>query len=332
MAHRSTEPTSILVEDDALRLPSQMPLQTTTLADYEWWLRYGQAFDSLAELCQHLLMLSSMYQSKDQYWQGSITNVIVVLGKSDWQSTLRPLLNSDIRGLKDGEDASSSEGCQTLSWIWMAQRMNDAEMTEGMNEGEHTSDPDIYVSDDVEACGQIYADRGGGCVPDREMKAMLRGHAVVSNHTTKTDSYRCHLEVALTVLKLLKASCKALDDHGTVGIPPVVTKGDSKHNQGKCNVAKNKSSQLVCQSLSANIHCRKTIAGTTSQEIELTGSVAMIVSPSRPQLSSSLQQLGKNGRRGPRWRESDYLVQIVELQGGIASGLVAQMHESQICD
>ncbi|KAJ8701131.1 hypothetical protein PTI98_002092 [Pleurotus ostreatus] len=168
MAHRSTEPASILAEDDALRLPSQtplqMPLQTTTLADYEWRLRYGQAFDSLAELRRHLLVLSSMYQSKDRYVRGQQHNTRSValvkkvqarsnfaaskyrsgraallmlspaLGKSDWQSILRPLLDSDIRGLKDGEDASSSEGRRTLSWIWMAQRTNDAEMTEGMNE------------------------------------------------------------------------------------------------------------------------------------------------------------------------------------------------------
>ncbi|KAF9501452.1 hypothetical protein BDN71DRAFT_1352906, partial [Pleurotus eryngii] len=77
---------------------------------------------------------SNFATSKYRSGRAALLMLSLVLGKSDWQSTLRPLLNSDIRGLKDGEDASSSEGCQTLSWIWMAQRMNDAEMTEGMNE------------------------------------------------------------------------------------------------------------------------------------------------------------------------------------------------------
>lgn len=78
---------------------------------------------------------SNFAASKYRSGRAALLMLSPALGKSDWQSTLRPLLDSDIRGLKDGEDASSSEGRRTLSWIWMAQRTNDTEMTEGMNEG-----------------------------------------------------------------------------------------------------------------------------------------------------------------------------------------------------
>ncbi|KAF9488083.1 hypothetical protein BDN71DRAFT_1436394 [Pleurotus eryngii] len=56
------------------------------------------------------------------------------LNKSGWKSTLQVLADSDLHGLKEGEDTSSSEGQQTLSWIWVTQQENEAEMTESMSE------------------------------------------------------------------------------------------------------------------------------------------------------------------------------------------------------
>ncbi|KDQ31598.1 hypothetical protein PLEOSDRAFT_1036768, partial [Pleurotus ostreatus PC15] len=149
-----------------LYLPSEVAdrLPVRSIADYEWRLRYGQAFDSLGDLRRNLLVLSSMYQSKDRYSRGQFHNTRsvmlvknvqtrvnaaaskyrtcrvalhalgTVLGKSGWEQVLRPLLDADVRGLRDGEDASQSEGRRTLSWIWATERTNEAELTEGMNE------------------------------------------------------------------------------------------------------------------------------------------------------------------------------------------------------
>lgn len=135
------------------------------LAEYEWRLRYGLAFDCLAELRRHLLVLNTMYQSKDAYIRGqkhntrsnalihgvqsrikyvsnkyrmgrtALTALSEFLGMDgQWESTIRPLLDTDIRGLREGEDASSSEGCRQLSWIWSSQRTSNEELTQGMNE------------------------------------------------------------------------------------------------------------------------------------------------------------------------------------------------------
>lgn len=155
-------------EEIALLLPSNLVPRfhvDTRLAEYEYRLRYGSAHDLLSELRRQLLILGTMYQSKDRYVRGqehntrSITLIKNVqsrinsaaaryrsnreallslsssLNKSGWESTLRVLADSDLRGLKEGEDTSSSEGRRTLSWIWMTQRENEAEMTESMSEG-----------------------------------------------------------------------------------------------------------------------------------------------------------------------------------------------------
>lgn len=56
-------------------------------------------------------------------------------GRGGWEHSLQPLLDTDIRSLREGEDATNSEGRRQLSWIWSTQRTSDAEITEGMNEG-----------------------------------------------------------------------------------------------------------------------------------------------------------------------------------------------------
>ncbi|KDQ25249.1 hypothetical protein PLEOSDRAFT_1045089, partial [Pleurotus ostreatus PC15] len=134
------------------------------LVDCEWRLRFGQAHDILVDLRRQLLILSTMYQSKDRLIRGQshntrsatlIHNVQLrinslaakyrsywaalcilgdVLNKSGWQVTLQPLEDSDIRSLKGGEDASSSEGRRTLSWIWVTQQKDESEMTDTMSE------------------------------------------------------------------------------------------------------------------------------------------------------------------------------------------------------
>ncbi|KAF9486724.1 hypothetical protein BDN71DRAFT_1405771, partial [Pleurotus eryngii] len=151
-----------------LLLPSN--IITTTPCDskltvYEWRLCYGLAFDCLAELRRHLLVLNTMYQSKDSLICGQHHNTrsntlihgvqsrikyisnkycacrtaLVALSQplektGSWENIIWPLLDTDIRGLREGEDASSSEGRHQLSWIWSSQCTSDAELTEGMNE------------------------------------------------------------------------------------------------------------------------------------------------------------------------------------------------------
>ncbi|KDQ22301.1 hypothetical protein PLEOSDRAFT_163201 [Pleurotus ostreatus PC15] len=163
---RSRDPTDGSAENTDLLLPSDASLGSTdkTLAEFEWRLRYGQAHDQLSDLRRQLLVLSTMYQSKDRYVCGQVNNTrsgtliknvqerikfisnrywktrsaLVILGgilmKSGWESTLLPLANTDVRSLKGGEDASSSEGRRTLSWIWMARQTGDQEMTATMSE------------------------------------------------------------------------------------------------------------------------------------------------------------------------------------------------------
>lgn len=164
----SESTTASFPEDIDLMLPSTLPSDTridTKFHDYKWHLRTGQAHDNLADIRRQLLILSSMYQSKDRFIRGQqhntrsatlINNLQAwinfsksryranraallilsgVLGKSGWATTLLPLEDADIRSLRAGNDASSSEGRQTLSWIWMVQRTNDQEMSETMSEG-----------------------------------------------------------------------------------------------------------------------------------------------------------------------------------------------------
>ncbi|KDQ30010.1 hypothetical protein PLEOSDRAFT_1037626, partial [Pleurotus ostreatus PC15] len=154
-------------EDIDLLLPSNIIPRfhvNVKLAEYEFRLRYGSAHDLLTELRRQLLILGTMYQSKDRYVRGqehntrsvtliknvqsrinfaavryrsnreALVSLSTFLNKSGWESTLRVLEDSDLRGLKEGEDASSSEGRRTLSWIWMTQRGNELEMTESMSE------------------------------------------------------------------------------------------------------------------------------------------------------------------------------------------------------
>ncbi|KAJ8522798.1 hypothetical protein ONZ45_g627 [Pleurotus djamor] len=134
------------------------------LAHYEWRLRYGKALDCLAEIRHLLLVLSLMYQSKSKYSRGQQQNTWSVslignvqqhinhtvqryrvsqtaleglakrLKKSGWESMILPLQDSDVRSLKEGDDAGSSEGRRRLSWIWSAQHTSDSKFVKGKNE------------------------------------------------------------------------------------------------------------------------------------------------------------------------------------------------------
>ncbi|KAJ8694301.1 hypothetical protein PTI98_009225 [Pleurotus ostreatus] len=155
-------------EDIRLLLPSDLSPHfrvDSTLSEYEWRLRNGVAHDCLAELRRLLLILSSMYKSKDRLVHGQVQNtrsvtliknvqaridftarkyrmnrqslvtLATLLSKHGWETTLQVLNDEDIHSLRQGDDASESEGRRTLSWIWMTGRTSDAEMSETMSEG-----------------------------------------------------------------------------------------------------------------------------------------------------------------------------------------------------
>ncbi|KAF9491433.1 hypothetical protein BDN71DRAFT_1398332, partial [Pleurotus eryngii] len=166
----SESTTASFPEDIDLMLPLTLPSNThidNKFHDYEWCLHTGQAHNNLADnnltdIQQQLLILSLMYQSKDRFIHGQQHNtrsatlisyiqaqinfsksryranhaVLLVLsgvlGKSGWATTLLPLEDSDIRSLRAGDDASSSEGQRTLSWT--VKQTNDQEMSETMSE------------------------------------------------------------------------------------------------------------------------------------------------------------------------------------------------------
>ncbi|KAJ8494663.1 hypothetical protein ONZ45_g13153 [Pleurotus djamor] len=160
-------PSTAQGEHFPLMLPSAPqcpPRINVKLLEYEWRLRYGKALDYLDEIRRLLLVLSSMYQSKSKYSRGQQQNTrsIALIGnvqqrikytveryrygrkaleslakrldKPGWDAVILPLQDQDVRGLKEGDDAGSSEGRRRLSWIWAAQRTTDDEFVEGKNE------------------------------------------------------------------------------------------------------------------------------------------------------------------------------------------------------
>ncbi|KAF9500747.1 hypothetical protein BDN71DRAFT_1567169, partial [Pleurotus eryngii] len=163
----NTREGNVNAEHIKLFLPSEVIASIrldNQLARLEWRLRYGQVFNHLAELRRHLLVLSTMYQSKDNLSCGQKSNTRSValikniqghvnyvcqkyhscrsalvalsgpLEETGWESLVQPLLDADVRSLKEGDDTGNSEGRRQLSWIWSSQRTSEAELTEGMNE------------------------------------------------------------------------------------------------------------------------------------------------------------------------------------------------------
>ncbi|KAF9496443.1 hypothetical protein BDN71DRAFT_1482196 [Pleurotus eryngii] len=133
--------TWVNAEDLILYLPSEVVdvVSVLLIAEYEWRLRYGQAFDTLGDL-RHRYSRGQQHNTRSMMLVKNVqarVNTAVnkyLLGKAGWELVLRPLADADIRGLRDGEDAASSEGWWTLSWIWATERTNGAELNEGMNE------------------------------------------------------------------------------------------------------------------------------------------------------------------------------------------------------
>jgi hypothetical protein len=133
-----------------LWLPSQIGTKVIfdrRLAEMEWALRVGQAYESLDELRNNLQVRSHLYRVKDRFVRGQTANTRVrntinvvqaridasgegyraaraalvslapLLGKTGWEGQLRPLEDADKREIAEAE-GPVSEGKRTLSWIW----------------------------------------------------------------------------------------------------------------------------------------------------------------------------------------------------------------------
>ncbi|KAF8873302.1 hypothetical protein BD779DRAFT_1679267 [Infundibulicybe gibba] len=137
-------------EDTTLWLPSQIGESAAFdkhLAEIEWKLRIGQAYESLDELRNSLRIQSHLFKFKDKFIRGQASNtrarnsisliqarvdaageeyraarlalvaLAKILGKIGWQDRLPILADSDKREISEGE-FGISDGKQKLSWIW----------------------------------------------------------------------------------------------------------------------------------------------------------------------------------------------------------------------
>ncbi|KAJ3007703.1 hypothetical protein NUW54_g3442 [Trametes sanguinea] len=123
---------------------------TQDILRQEWILHEAQAHDALDDIRSRLEVRYYMYHSKDRFARGQGANTRMnnsiqllqakLLGDaeryraaydalcrlspqlnkniSEWGTVLRPLQDSDIRHLAEGEDGNPSESRRTTSWIW----------------------------------------------------------------------------------------------------------------------------------------------------------------------------------------------------------------------
>ncbi|KAM6493722.1 hypothetical protein JOM56_010083 [Amanita muscaria] len=140
--------------DICLWLPSEFArLKASTQIDHrllelEWKFRIAQAYEALDQIRHNLQVRAHVFKFKDRFVRGqgantrardtistiqsaidsnrdtyraarsALTSLGNVLGHSTgWESQLPLLMDSDIRGISDGEDGQS-EGKKQLSWIW----------------------------------------------------------------------------------------------------------------------------------------------------------------------------------------------------------------------
>ncbi|KAL1948929.1 hypothetical protein VTO73DRAFT_10735 [Trametes versicolor] len=151
-ARRSSDKSLHLAYNIPLLLPSSaLPLISVslTLIGHEWRLRLGQAFDALSDLRGHLELRTHLYKFKDRFVRGQRANTraqsvvkaidakinhdaeryrlaysaLLVLEpyipQKELLLQLRPLQQSDIRHVTEGDDGQS-EGRRAVSWIWQS--------------------------------------------------------------------------------------------------------------------------------------------------------------------------------------------------------------------
>ncbi|EMD34956.1 hypothetical protein CERSUDRAFT_75291 [Gelatoporia subvermispora B] len=179
----ASKPSEIHAEMLPLLLPSQIHQSVSChyiLLDYEWQLWEGQAYEALDNLRLHLCLRSYLVTFKNQWVSGqrpttrarSIINAVqrninndaatyrasrdalitltAPLGKSGLETTLRDLVDSNIRAITSGE-MFETEGHRTMSWIWK---------TSGVAGSGDSSDPDLHDMLHIEWCkARARADR-----------------------------------------------------------------------------------------------------------------------------------------------------------------------------
>ena len=152
LLHQPGTTDSALPYDAKLHLPSAVCSTLSispVLLEYKWRLRMAQALDSLSDIRRRLEVRAHMYKYKDRFTHGqrdgtrsrtliksleakigldadryrgaytALSLLAITLGKAGWSTSLRPLLESDIRHVSDS-DFDSSEGRRQLSWIWLS--------------------------------------------------------------------------------------------------------------------------------------------------------------------------------------------------------------------
>ncbi len=143
--HASKVP--LYLPSHALRLNAVHPSTQNTVINDECRLRLAQAHDTLATLCDHLLLKSYLMIWRQQFSRGqryrtkanvlmhrvetkiqadaaryrhvyeALEAVSAALGHREWKGALSPLKPEDVRGL-DSYNEGTSKGQRTLSWIW----------------------------------------------------------------------------------------------------------------------------------------------------------------------------------------------------------------------
>ncbi|KAG2006690.1 hypothetical protein CC2G_014446 [Coprinopsis cinerea AmutBmut pab1-1] len=136
--------------DFTLFLPSSVCASMSVdprLLECEQRLRVGQAETALHDLRVHLMLRSQLWKSKARYASGTrmltrsnalianvsdklnsiaaryrsvrdaIVNLSLVTGDMSWEQSLKPLTDTDVRGLT-ADDEGLGEGHKQLTWIW----------------------------------------------------------------------------------------------------------------------------------------------------------------------------------------------------------------------
>ncbi|OBZ74530.1 hypothetical protein A0H81_05788 [Grifola frondosa] len=164
-SRNNTTETAVQAQNVSLLLPAAASRDIVCdpfLLDYEWRLRYSNAFENLADLRRHLQLRDHLCKFKAQFIRGqrpntrarsivntiqerihadvaryrinhaALTSLAVTLNRSDWQRTLHPLADADVRFIADGEE-DQTEGRRTMSWIWRTSP-SESGTTEGLQE------------------------------------------------------------------------------------------------------------------------------------------------------------------------------------------------------
>jgi hypothetical protein len=165
-----THPVPPQTQDLPLFLPSELDGRVSCslkLKEYEWRLRFAQAYDTLDELRDQLHIRMHMWKDKQQNARGvaahthvqnalahqeeritaaahkyrvarkALKNLAHDLDKQGWEDRVPALRPEDVCGMKEVKDGAS-EGKRRLSWIWTdSTAATQAGKHPGLHDGEY---------------------------------------------------------------------------------------------------------------------------------------------------------------------------------------------------